>query len=111
MYLIHFAGPRFVESWKALEKLYTEDKIKVIGVANFEIDHFEQQKIMPMINQIETHPRFQQQKLREYMSQAAIGRRLDKLFYAGTYIATPSSYRSPRILAGSRKILLCLISI
>ncbi|GGG69704.1 aldo/keto reductase [Paenibacillus radicis (ex Gao et al. 2016)] len=76
MYLIHFAGPRFIESWKAIEKLYTEGKIKVIGTANFEIEHFEQlkkqTKIMPMINQIETHPGFQQQKLREYMSQHQI---------------------------------------
>ncbi|MFF2089431.1 aldo/keto reductase [Paenibacillus sp. NPDC058174] len=76
MYLIHFAGPGFVDSWRALEKLYTEGKIKVIGVANFEIEHFEQlkkqTKIMPMINQIETHPRFQQQRLREYMSQHQI---------------------------------------
>jgi diketogulonate reductase-like aldo/keto reductase len=71
MYLIHFAGPQYTEAWKALEQLYAEGKIKVIGVANFEIEHFEHLKkhaeIMPMINQVETHPLFQQQPLREYM--------------------------------------------
>ncbi|BBI32790.1 aldo/keto reductase [Cohnella abietis] len=76
MFLLHFAGPHYVESWKALEKLYSEGRIRVIGVANFEIEHFEHlrktAKIMPMINQIETHPKFQQQKLREYMSQNQI---------------------------------------
>ncbi|GAA3400710.1 aldo/keto reductase [Paenibacillus hodogayensis] len=73
MYLIHFAGPHYIESWRALEDLYAEGKIRVIGVANFEIEHFEhvkkQAKVMPMINQIETHPAFQQQKLREYMAR------------------------------------------
>lgn len=71
MYLIHFAAPHYVEAWKAMEKLYTEGKIRVIGVANFEIEHLEQlmkhAKIAPMINQIETHPEFQQHPLLEYM--------------------------------------------
>ncbi|MBP1994312.1 aldo/keto reductase [Paenibacillus eucommiae] len=76
MYLIHFAGPHYVDAWKALEKLYAEGKIRVIGVANFEIEHLEHLKkhaeIIPMINQIETHPEFQQQPLREYMSRNQI---------------------------------------
>ncbi|WP_139999784.1 aldo/keto reductase [Paenibacillus paridis] len=71
MYLIHFAAPHYVEAWKAMERLYSEGKIRVIGVANFEIEHLEQlmkhAKIAPMINQIETHPEFQQHRLREYM--------------------------------------------
>ncbi|MGO4548434.1 aldo/keto reductase [Paenibacillus sp. 2TAB23] len=71
MYLIHFAGPHYVEAWKAMEKLYTEGKVRVIGVANFEIEHLEHlmkhAKIAPMVNQIETHPEFQQHRLREYM--------------------------------------------
>ncbi|MFC9777393.1 aldo/keto reductase [Paenibacillus chitinolyticus] len=41
MYLIHFAGPHYLEAWRAMEELYSEGKIKVIGVANFEIDHRE----------------------------------------------------------------------
>ncbi|RJE90897.1 aldo/keto reductase [Paenibacillus sp. 1011MAR3C5] len=76
MYLLHFAGPHYVDAWKALEKLYVEGRIKVIGVANFEIEHLEHLKkhseITPMINQIETHPEFQQQPLREYMSRHQI---------------------------------------
>ncbi|WP_128660241.1 aldo/keto reductase [Paenibacillus sp. 598K] len=71
MYLLHFAGPHYVKAWKALELLYAQGKIKVIGVANFEIEHFEHLKthatILPIINQVETHPFFQQQSLREYM--------------------------------------------
>lgn len=76
MYLIHFAGPHYVEAWKAMEELYTEGRIKVIGVANFEIRHLEHLKknsrISPMVNQIETHPEFQQRELHEYLDRNQI---------------------------------------
>ncbi|NMI03384.1 aldo/keto reductase [Paenibacillus sp. SZ31] len=71
MYLIHFAGPHYVNSWKAMEELYDEGKIKAIGVANFEIRHLEHLKknsrISPMVNQVETHPEFPQHELHDYM--------------------------------------------
>ncbi|MCY9591007.1 aldo/keto reductase [Paenibacillus chitinolyticus] len=71
MYLIHFAGPHYVEAWKAMEELYDEGRIKVIGVANFEIRHLENLKknsrISPLVNQVETHPQFPQRELHDYM--------------------------------------------
>lgn len=71
MYLIHFAGPQYVNAWKAMEELYDSGKIKVIGVANFKIRHLEHLKkhsrISPMVNQIETHPEFPQHELHDYM--------------------------------------------
>lgn len=76
MYLIHFASPHYLETWKAIEELYLEGKIKVIGVANFEIQHLEElikhSKISPMINQIETHPEFPQNELHDYLMQHQI---------------------------------------
>jgi diketogulonate reductase-like aldo/keto reductase len=76
MYLIHFASPHYVEAWKAMEELYSEGKIKVIGVANFEIQHLEHlmghSRILPMINQIETHPEFPQNELHDYLVQHRI---------------------------------------
>ncbi|MFX3636717.1 MAG: aldo/keto reductase [Candidatus Pristimantibacillus sp.] len=76
MYLIHFAGPHYVEAWKAMEELYAEGKIKVIGVANFEIHQLEHlmkhSKILPMINQVETHPEFPQNELHDYLMQHRI---------------------------------------
>ncbi|MGE6573677.1 aldo/keto reductase [Paenibacillus xylanexedens] len=76
MYLIHFASPKYIETWKAMEELYEEGKIRVIGVANFEIQHLEElrkhAKILPMINQIETHPEFPQNELRAYMDKHQI---------------------------------------
>lgn len=71
LYLIHWPGQdAFEESWKALETLYAEGKIKAIGVSNFEIHHLEKLKIfakvVPVINQIELHPKLAQKELREY---------------------------------------------
>ena len=76
MYLIHFAAPGYIETWRAMEELYLEGKIKVIGVANFEIQHLEElmkhSKIQPMINQIETHPEFPQNELHDYLIEHQI---------------------------------------
>ena len=76
MYLIHFAAPGYIETWIAMEELYLEGKIKVIGVANFEIQHLEalmkHSKIQPMINQIETHPEFPQNELHDYLIEHQI---------------------------------------
>lgn len=76
MYLIHFAGPHYTKAWKALEELYLDQRIKVIGVANFEISHLENllkhSTIPPMINQIETHPEFPQNDLHKYLVEHQI---------------------------------------
>ncbi|MFF2908418.1 aldo/keto reductase [Paenibacillus sp. NPDC057934] len=76
MYLIHFASPDYLGTWRAMEELYTEGKIKVIGVTNFEIQHLEKlikhANIPPMINQIETHPEFPQHELHDYLKKYKI---------------------------------------
>ena len=63
-------------TWQALEELYQAGKIKAIGVSNFTIEHLELMKeyatIKPMINQVETHPYFPQDDLREYMAKEGI---------------------------------------
>lgn len=76
LYLIHWATPKYIETWKALVELYEEGKIKAIGVSNFQIHHLEELKnqglMQPMINQIETHPEFPQNELHEYMKENGI---------------------------------------
>ncbi|GER71870.1 glyoxal reductase [Weizmannia acidilactici] len=73
LYLIHWPSAKYIESWKAMEELYHEGKIKAIGVSNFQIHHLEDlmahTDIVPMINQIETHPEFPQNELHEFMKQ------------------------------------------
>lgn len=71
LYLIHWPGAdAFKESWKALEDLYRAGKIKAIGVSNFQIHHLESllsyATVVPVINQIELHPKLSQGALREF---------------------------------------------
>lgn len=70
MYLIHWPYSDFKGAWKAMEELYQEGKIKAIGVCNFPEDKMEELKadatVLPVINQIELHPIFQQKKLQVY---------------------------------------------
>lgn len=76
MYLIHWPYGDFLGTWKALEELYREGKIKAIGVCNFTIEKLEELKahstILPVINQIELHPVFQQKELQVYDKENAI---------------------------------------
>ena len=64
LYLIHQPFGDIYGSWRAMEELYGEGRIKAIGVSNFYpdriMDLIVHNKIVPAINQIETHP-FQQQ--------------------------------------------------
>lgn len=60
----------FLETYKAMEELYEQGKVKAIGVCNFNVHHLEklmaQSSIKPMVNQIEVHPYFNQQELQEF---------------------------------------------
>ncbi|AEP01503.1 aldo/keto reductase [Weizmannia coagulans] len=73
LYLIHWPSPKYIETWKAMEELYHEGKIKAIGVSNFQIHHLEDllahSEVVPVINQIETHPEFPQNELHEFLKQ------------------------------------------
>ncbi|WP_374464314.1 aldo/keto reductase [Chryseobacterium sp.] len=70
MYLIHWPYGDFLGTWKALEELYQEGKIKAIGVCNFTVEKLEELKansaVLLVINQIELHPVFQQKELQVY---------------------------------------------
>lgn len=70
MYLIHWPFGDFLGAWKAMEELYSEGKIKAIGVCNFTVEKLEELKahseIIPVVNQIELHPIFQQKELQVY---------------------------------------------
>ena len=74
LYLLHMPFGNYYSAWKAMEELYEAGHIKAIGVCNFYkerlIDFVYNHKIMPAINQIETHPFFQrwgdQELMKEY---------------------------------------------
>lgn len=64
LYLIHQPFGDIYGSWRAMEELYAQGKIRAIGVSNFEpdrlVDLILHNEITPTVNQVETHPFFQQ---------------------------------------------------
>jgi len=73
LYLIHWPAPkrdRYVDTWKALEHLYDEGRIRAVGVSNFTVAHLtrllDETDVVPAVNQIELHPGFPQTELREF---------------------------------------------
>jgi diketogulonate reductase-like aldo/keto reductase len=73
LFLIHWPLPMFdqyVETWRALEQLLADGRVRSIGVSNFEIEHLErlanETDTTPVLNQVELHPRFPQEELRDY---------------------------------------------
>ncbi len=71
LYLIHWPSAyrgKFIDTWKALIRLRDEGKARSIGVSNFEGDYLEEiikaTGVAPALNQIQLHPRFQQQAMR-----------------------------------------------
>lgn len=79
MYLIHWPCPSdglFIDTYKALETLYKEGKIKAIGVCNFKEHHLDQllaeTEVVPAVNQVEFHPLFNQKALQAYCESKGI---------------------------------------
>ncbi|MBP1970435.1 diketogulonate reductase-like aldo/keto reductase [Virgibacillus natechei] len=73
LYLIHWPTPKFdtyVETYKALEKIYKDGRAKAIGVCNFDIEHLnrimDECEVKPAVNQVEFHPYLQQKELRQF---------------------------------------------
>ncbi|WP_291961014.1 aldo/keto reductase [Maribacter sp.] len=71
LYLIHWpVKGKYKDTWRALEHLYAQKKIKAIGVSNFLKHHLEDVmsdcKVVPMVNQMEFHPHLVQQELIDF---------------------------------------------
>lgn len=77
LYLIHWpVKGKYSEAWRALETLYREGRVKAIGVSNFQVHHLEDlmshAEIMPMVNQVEFHPRLTQKELLRFTKEHGI---------------------------------------
>jgi len=67
LYLIHWPNPAaglWQDSWRALERLLDEGRVRAIGVSNFMVEDLRELESiatqLPAVNQIEVHPAFQQ---------------------------------------------------
>jgi len=87
LYLIHRPRGDVKGSWKAMEELLKEGKIRAIGVSNFEPDQFNDlmgyARIKPAINQIETHVFFQQYNAYEFLKKSEVQMEAWSPFAAG----------------------------
>ncbi|OIU73292.1 aldo/keto reductase [Rossellomorea aquimaris] len=77
LYLIHWpVEGKYKDTWKALERLYSEGLVKSIGVSNFHQHHLEDlmssSNEKPVINQIECHPRLSQEQLKAFCQEEKI---------------------------------------
>lgn len=76
LYLIHQPYGDYYGSWRAMEELYNEGKIKAIGVSNFDaarlVDLIMNQTIVPAVNQVELHPFVQQTEAKKIMDEYGV---------------------------------------
>ena len=79
LYLIHWPMPdegRHLDTWRAFERIREEGGARSIGVSNFRVEDLETLKAeagaMPVVNQIELHPRLQQAELRAWHSENGV---------------------------------------
>ncbi len=76
LYLLHKPYGNYYAAWRACERLYKEGLIRAIGVTSFSNerlqDLFLHNEIKPAVNQLETHPFFQQQAANAFLQKEAI---------------------------------------
>lgn len=77
LYLVHWpASGKYLDTWKAMEKLYREGVVKAIGISNFMVyqmqDALEACEIKPMVNQCEYHPIYQRREIHQHCKENQI---------------------------------------
>ena len=76
LYLIHQPFGDIYGSWRAMEDLYREGRIRAIGVSNFQPDRIMDliihNKVVPAVNQIETHPFCQQIESQKFLQKSNV---------------------------------------
>ena len=77
LYLVHWpVVGKYKDTWKAMEYLYKQKRVRAIGVSNFMLHHLEDlldtAKIVPMVNQMEFHPYLVRQNLLDFCSDKNI---------------------------------------
>jgi len=79
LYLIHWpvpSGDRYLDTWRAFERIQSEGGARTIGVSNFRVEDLERLRAeavqLPTVNQIELHPRLAQRDLRAWHGEHGI---------------------------------------
>lgn len=79
LFLVHWPMPGvgdFVQTWKAMEKIYEGGRVKAIGVSNFQPSHLRrihgETSVTPAVNQVEVHPYFANEEIRAFDAEHGI---------------------------------------
>jgi 2,5-diketo-D-gluconate reductase A len=76
LYLIHQPFGDVYGSWRAMEELYREGRVRAIGVSNFYpdrlMDLIVHHQVVPAVNQIETHPFNQQIETQQFLQNNTV---------------------------------------
>lgn len=76
LYLLHKPYGNYYAAWRAVERLYKDGRIRAIGVTSFSSerlqDLFLHNEVKPMVNQLETHPFFQQKEANDFLKREGI---------------------------------------
>ena len=77
LYLVHWPVKHlYKDTWRALEHLYQQQRVRAIGVSNFLVHHLKdllpQCEVKPMVNQVEFHPRLLQPTLLDFCRSEGI---------------------------------------
>lgn len=95
LYLIHWpVRGKFKDTWRAMETLYKEGRVRAIGVSNFHIHHLKDllssAEIKPMVDQIEYHPHLTQPELHEFCKEEGIQLQAWSPLKRGTLLDEPT---------------------
>jgi 2,5-diketo-D-gluconate reductase A len=80
LFLIHWplpnSGVDYVETWKAMEKMYESGRVRAVGVSNFQPNHLRrvlgEGTILPAVNQVEVHPFLTNEDVRAFDTEHGI---------------------------------------
>ncbi len=97
LYLIHWPAPkadRYVDTWRALEKIAGDGRSRAIGVSNFQIPHLrrliDETGTVPAINQVELHPYLTQAPLRAFHAEHGIATQAWSPLARGALLENPA---------------------
>ncbi|MEU9297386.1 aldo/keto reductase [Streptomyces sp. NPDC048266] len=97
LYLVHWPTPArdlYVDTWRALEKLVADGRVRTAGVSNFQPAHLrrllDSSDLVPAVNQIELHPALQQRELRALHAAHSIATEAWSPLAQGAVLADPA---------------------